>query len=126
MPRSAIALTRCFTALLLFAPALGAQTGGRGGAIGGIIGGLPPGGPAQVYALGAQQNGPSDCAASGIVVNAITGAPIPRAMVQGDPGGAASDAKGEWSITNQRCGRWTPEASRPGFFNWMDGGAGGP
>ena len=121
MPRSAIALTRCFTALLLFAPALGAQTGGRGGAIGGIIGGLPPGGPAQVYALGAQQNGPSDCAASGIVVNAITGAPIPRAMVQGDPGGAASDAKGEWSITNQRCGRWLPGASHPGFFSGIAG-----
>ena len=114
------------TALLLFAAALAAQSGGRGG---GIIGGLP-GGPAQSYGRGGQQNGPptrSDCAASGIVVNAISGAPIPRAMIQGNPGGTATDAKGEWIITNQRCGRWVPGASRPGFFSWMDGAsAGGP
>ena len=88
------------------------------------------GGSAQPYDRGGQQNGPpppSDCAASGIVVNAISGAPIPRAMIQGNPGGTATDAKGEWSITSQRCGRWVPGASRPGFFNWMEGAsAGGP
>src|SRR6185312_9023860 len=54
-----------------------------------------------------------------------TGAPIPRAMVQGNPGGAAADAKGEWSISSQRCGRWIPNASRPGFFGGR-GGASGP
>ncbi len=122
--RPAITIFRCPIALLLFAAALAAQvSGGRGGTLGGIIGELPGG-------RGGQQDGPprpSDCAASGVVVNAISGAPIPRAMIQGNPGGTASDAKGEWSITNQRCGRWVPGASRPGFFSWMDGAsAGGP
>ena len=116
----------CSTALLLFSAALGAQPRG---AVGGIIGGLP-GGQAQPYSRGGQQNGPPqpvDCAASGVVINAISGAPIPRAMIQGNPGGTATDAKGEWKIANQRCGRWVPGASRPGFFNWMDGAsAGGP
>jgi hypothetical protein len=102
-------------ALLLFAGALAAQGGGRGGAFGGIAGGVSGIGPAP-YNPGSQQNGPSDCAASGIVVNSLTGAPIPRAMVQGNPGGAATDAKGEWIMANQRCGRWSPNASHPGFF----------
>jgi hypothetical protein len=128
--RSAIATLRCCAAFLLFAAALAAQPGaGRGGAIGGIIGGLP-GAPAQLNGRGPQQSGPpqpTDCAASGIVVNAVSGAPIPRAMVQGNPGGAATDAKGEWSIANQRCGRWIPNATRPGFFNSRLGAsAGGP
>ncbi|HEY4087105.1 MAG TPA: hypothetical protein VGM43_14260 [Bryobacteraceae bacterium] len=106
---------------MLCAATLAAQSGGRGGSLGGIIGG----------GRGGQQNGPptpSDCAASGIVVNAVSGAPIPRAMVQGNPGGTATDAKGEWSITNQRCVLWVAQASRPGFFNGMDGvrGAGTP
>jgi hypothetical protein len=127
MPGFARTMFRCSTALLLFAAALAAQPGGRGGAIGGILGGLPG---AQPNSRGGQQDGPpqpSDCAASGIVVNAISGAPIPRAMIQGNPGGTATDAKGEWKIANQRCGRWVPGASRPGFFSWMDGAsAGGP
>lgn len=107
-------LIRCCTALLL-AAALTAQVRGRGG-VGGMLGPIPPGG---------QQNGPppaTDCAASGIVVNAVTGAPIPRAMIQGNgSSGTASDAKGEWSIANQRCGHWIPGVSRPGFFNSMSG-----
>src|SRR6185312_7357355 len=123
--RSAIAAFRCSSAFLLFAAALAAQPGGgRGGALGGIIGALPGAAPAPPYGRGGEQNGPpqpTDCAASGIVVNAISGAPIPRAMVQGNPGGAATGAKGEWTISNQRCGRWVPNASRPGYFNRMEG-----
>ncbi|HVW08523.1 MAG TPA: carboxypeptidase-like regulatory domain-containing protein [Bryobacteraceae bacterium] len=112
-------LIRCCTVSLLFTALLTAQTGGRGVAIGGILGPVPFGSP------NSPQNGPppaTDCAASGIVVNAITGAPIPRAMVQGNgSGGAASDAKGEWSMTNQRCGVWIPNATRPGFFSATPG-----
>jgi hypothetical protein len=95
-------LIRCFTCLL-FSGALFAQQTALG-----LLGGR------------GRQSGPPpamDCAASGTVINALTGAPIPRAMIQGNPGGTATNAQGEWSITGQRCGRWNPRASHPGFLN---------
>jgi hypothetical protein len=107
-------LIRCCAVSLLFAGALLAQQGrGRGGVAGNQQAGPPPA---------------TDCAISGSVVNALTGEPIPRAMVQGNPGGASTDAKGEWSIGNQRCARWVPTATRPGFLNGAYGTAspGGP
>ncbi len=63
-----------------------------------------------------------DCAASGTVVNAITGEPIARAMVSiggaggSDMSGAATDNSGRWSITNAPCGTRVPTATRPGFI----------
>src|SRR5437763_817587 len=73
---------------------------------------------------GAQAAPPAmDCAASGTVVNAITGEPIPRAMVTmgaalgiGAAVGAATDANGKWTIANTACGLRVPTAARPGFL----------
>lgn len=106
-------LLRCCTSIFLIAIAVHAQSGR--GVIGGIIG---PVGPGQPQVRNPQGPPPkTDCAASGVVVNAITGEPIPRAMVTISSGGAATDAKGEWSVTSQTCGRWIPNATRPGFLN---------
>jgi len=71
-----------------------------------------------VLALHAQLSPPAnDCAASGTVVNAITGEPIPRAMVtMSGTGGTATDSKGQWSITGQACGQVTPTVWHPGFL----------
>ena len=97
---------------LLALMTLHAQIGGRG------RGGPNPGGP---------QSGPppppppSDCAVSGTVVNAITGEPIPRAMVSlggYDNTGSATDATGHWSISNTSCTSNRPvSATRIGFIN---------
>ncbi len=60
---------------------------------------------------------PSDCAASGTVVNALTGEPIPRATVTlGQGNGSSTDSTGHWSITNTACGTRIPNASRQGFI----------
>ena len=94
---------------------LQAQVGGRGrggpaaGPQGGPQSGSPPPPP------------PSDCAVSGTVVNAITGEPIPRAMVSlggYDAAGSATDAAGHWSISNTSCtGNRPVNATRIGFIN---------
>jgi hypothetical protein len=69
---------------------------------------------------GAQKQPARDCAASGTVVNALTGEPILRAMVSfsdvaSEPG-AASDEKGHWAIANLTCGTRMPTATRDGFL----------
>jgi len=61
-----------------------------------------------------------DCAASGTVVNALTGEPIVRAMVSfsgvaSEPG-AATDERGNWAIANLTCGTRMPTAIREGFL----------
>jgi len=102
----------CFC-LILTATALLAQ-GGRGG----VVAANGRGGAPSAGQPGAPPPPPSDCAASGTVVNALTGEPIPRAMVtlgRGDAAGASTDASGNWSITNTICGRFQPTATRPGF-----------
>jgi hypothetical protein len=88
--------------------------GGRGG------GGRGPGGNPAGAGSGPQAPPPAtDCAASGTVVNANTGEPIPRAMVSlGGAGasGSATDATGRWTVTNAICGPILPSATRPGFI----------
>lgn len=99
--------------LFLATVALHGQAGRGGGR------GAGPGSPA-TPGSGAQAPPPAtDCAASGTVVNAMTGEPIPRAMVSlGGPGGSgsATDAMGRWSIANATCGPILPSAIRPGFI----------
>lgn len=66
---------------------------------------------------GVQAPPATDCAASGTVVNALTGEPIPRAMVSlpGANVGAATDAEGKWSVTNATCGNTFAQAQKEGF-----------
>lgn len=73
----------------------------------------------------------TDCAASGTVVNAITGEPIARAMVTmaGVPGnGSATDATGRWNISNIICGMRNLMATRAGYLagNYRPNGSGAP
>lgn len=75
-------------------------------------------------ALQAQARPAEDCAASGTVVNAITGEPIPKATVTtgvtiaGVPhSGATTDAAGKWTITNTTCGAGSPTATHAGFID---------
>ena len=106
-------LRLCFC-LFLAAMAMHAQ-GGRGGGPGG--GRVAAGNAA---GSGAQAPPPAtDCAASGTVVNAMTGVPIPRASVTlggADSAGSSTDAMGRWSIANTVCGPILPSATRPGFI----------
>jgi hypothetical protein len=105
-------LLRCSICVWIAVFTLNAQGGGRG--YGGPAGGLrqqfgpPPPPPA------------SDCAVSGTVVNAMTGEPIPRAMVTlggADGAGSATDATGHWSISNTTCAaNRRATASRIGFI----------
>jgi hypothetical protein len=84
--------------------------------MGGTLGGFPQNGPPRTPPA-------TDCAASGTVVNALTGQPIVRAMVTmgGGNSGAATDSNGQWSVTNVTCGRFVPSASRPGFLTSNQG-----
>ena len=73
---------------------------------------------------GTQTATANDCAASGTVINSVTGEPIPRAMVTlGGPvrAGLATDAAGRWSISNTACGVRFPDATRPGFVRTSSG-----
>ena len=76
-------------------------------------------------ALSAQAPVKSDCAADGLVVNAVTGEPVPRAHLSVLPSQQSSvaDDAGRWSISSIPCGRAQITASRPGF---LMGGAGMP
>jgi len=105
---------RCCIYALIAVSALQAQGGGggRGRGPGGAPGsqpGPPPPAPA------------TDCAVSGTVVNSMTGEPIPRAMVSlggADAAGSATDATGNWSISNTTCSSNRPvNAMRIGFIN---------
>jgi hypothetical protein len=62
---------------------------------------------------------PSNCAADGVVVNSITGEPIPRAHVMSvaSQTSGTADNLGHWSLTNITCGRLLVTATRPGFLN---------
>ncbi len=87
--------------------------GGRGGAPGQGQPQAPP--PA------------TDCAASGTVVNGMTGEPIPKAMVSmggADGAGSATDALGRWSMTNVTCGTRFVTATRIGFISGNNAQAG--
>ena len=75
-------------------------------------------------ALHAQTGHAEDCAASGTVVNAITGEPIPKATVTfrvalpGAPhSGASTDVAGKWAITNTTCGVASPTVTHAGFID---------
>lgn len=96
-------LIRVCTCILLMAPMMHAQ---------------PERDSSGQSAPGAQKPPANDCAASGTVVNALTGEPIPRAMVSigqtGEPG-AATDAMGNWAIAKLACGDRMPMATRDGF-----------
>ena len=94
---------------MIAALTLQAQIGGQGrGPASGPQSGPTPSPPA------------TDCAASGTVVNAMTGEPIPRATVSlggYDAAGSATDATGHWSISNTTCsGNRQVNASRIGFI----------
>jgi hypothetical protein len=94
---------------MIAALTLQAQIGGQGrGPASGSQSGPPPPPPA------------TDCAASGTVVNAMTGEPIPRATVSlggYDAAGSATDATGHWTISNTTCsGNRQVNASRIGFI----------
>lgn len=107
-------LRSCLCTLAL-AAALSAQVGGRGG---GVVQFTPSAG-LQPQPAANQTPLATDCAASGTVVNAVTGEPIPRAMVSlsGQSNtGSATDSNGQWSVTNQTCGFITPTATHPGFI----------
>lgn len=103
-------LARPLIAFVLATAALHAQTG-RGGIVQGA------GATAQRAGAGVQAPPPSDCAASGTVTNALTGEPIPRAMVTLGNAGSATDAQGKWSISNSTCGNFYPQATREGFIS---------
>jgi hypothetical protein len=62
---------------------------------------------------------PSNCAADGVVVNSMTGEPIPRAHVMAlvSQTAGTADNLGHWSLTNITCGRLQITATRPGFLN---------
>jgi carboxypeptidase family protein len=62
---------------------------------------------------------PSNCAADGVVVNSMTGEPIPRAHVisAASQTSGTADNLGHWSLTNITCGRLLVTATRPGFLN---------
>src|SRR5438309_954390 len=61
-----------------------------------------------------------DCTIDGVVVNAITGEPTPRAHVtaMGPRGQSAStsDGEGRWNFTGLACGQTQMIATRPGFL----------
>src|SRR5580658_718570 len=65
----------------------------------------------------------------GVVTDAITGVPVPRAhltlqgLIDGQPGryGATSAADGRFSITGIAPGSYTPAAERVGFVRWSGG-----
>ena len=59
-----------------------------------------------------------DCAADGVVVNAMTGEPIARAHVSAQPGtsNAVADATGHWTLANVACGRVQIFANKTGFI----------
>src|SRR5438874_4563171 len=68
-----------------------------------------------------------DCSIDGMVTNAVTGEPIPRARIvlnsAGTAYGAASDSAGKWTLTNVACGPGQINASRPGFLQAGTGGS---
>ncbi len=87
--------------------------GGRGGTLG-VLGVSGPNSSGQ----GGQPIA-SDCAASGSVVNAVTGEAIPRASVNlgsANGVGTSSDAQGQWSVKNVTCGTHVATATRAGFI----------
>ena len=100
---------RYFVIVFLAALAVSGQVagvGGRGGRGGANVGPQAP-------------PPPSDCAASGTVVNSLTGEPIPHAQVTlggSDSSGSATDGTGHWSIKNVVCGQRNPMAQHAGFI----------
>ncbi len=65
----------------------------------------------------AQSPDPADCAASGTVVNSITGAPIARVRVtDGRDAAVTTDDIGRWNFEHLPCGDVNFKASRPTFL----------
>jgi hypothetical protein len=61
----------------------------------------------------------SDCAADGIVVNRLTGQPLPRANVtpsNNDGSGPSTDPEGKWKISNLTCGSVFFSAQKGGYL----------
>ena len=60
-----------------------------------------------------------DCAVDGVVVNSLTGEPIPRARVDlilpGATSSASADSSGKWNLSNVTCGTAPVTVTRPGF-----------
>jgi hypothetical protein len=67
-----------------------------------------------------QQQLPTDCAADGTVLNALTGQPLPRASVTpsaNDGGtGTSTDPEGKWTIANLICGSQIFRAEKDGYI----------
>ena len=61
-----------------------------------------------------------DCAADGLVVNSLTGEPIPRARISLTAGAASysanADSSGKWDLSNVACGTAPLTVTRPGFL----------
>ena len=66
-----------------------------------------------------------DCEVDGVVVNAATGEPVPRARLsvsaQGSGPGGVSDSSGKWRFTGAPCGGVQLVVSRPGFLPYVYG-----
>ena len=67
----------------------------------------------------AWQPPPSNCAADGLVVNSVTGQPVPRAhiVVLSNRTGTVADGSGRWSMSDVPCGPLRLSASKNGFFS---------
>jgi len=66
-----------------------------------------------------QQELPADCAASGSVVNGLTGMFVPRANVTPNStsgSGTSTDAEGRWTISNITCGPVVFTAEKDGYI----------
>jgi hypothetical protein len=61
-----------------------------------------------------------DCGADGLVVNSLTGEPIPRARISLTAGAASysasADSSGQWAFSNVACGTAPLTVTRPGFL----------
>jgi hypothetical protein len=61
-----------------------------------------------------------DCAVEGVVVNSLTGEPIPRAhvdwVIPGATSSASADSSGKWNLSRIACGTAPVLVTRPGFI----------
>ncbi len=77
-----------------------------------------------------QQQLPTDCAADGMVVNELTGQPLPRANVTpsaNDGGtGTSTDAEGKWTIANLTCGPQIFKAEKDAYIQNIYGRSASP
>jgi hypothetical protein len=67
-------------------------------------------------AFSAQQSQKDQFKIEGIVVNSVSGKPLPRALVQCSGGAVLSGAEGEFSFDGISAGRVQVNATKPGYF----------